>query len=356
MNVDIKLSICIPVYNNYELFRNCLNLAAQTSENNRKIVEIIVQDNHSDENIYNIVSKLRNTYKSINIKYFRNERNIGLANNFIKAVENSVGEYCWIIGADDFVLPNSVDKIVDVILNNKEIDFISLGFSTIYLNNLRSLYSNGDGQNFFDVNIILSESSYKKSNSTSGRLLFQQTLNPEINHTFHGSMMTCVFKKKIWDMFEITENISNEQFDSLASIYPHQYIFLKTMFNRNAYFLNENMISTGKGRRSWIDNSQISEILYIMYFKVNLELISLLKAENYPKKQIRIVRNFIGYSVGSKAAHFLGHYFINFKKYNYDLSKMMLFFILYYSFNIHFYRGLISSCIFNSKKLIKKMF
>ncbi len=85
------LSICIPTYNRATLLDQCLrSIVEQTHES--LDYEIIVSDNNSNDTTEEVVRK----YASItNLRYFKNEENIGAVRNILNLVgKYARGDYC----------------------------------------------------------------------------------------------------------------------------------------------------------------------------------------------------------------------------------------------------------------------
>ncbi len=75
--------------------------------------EIIVQDNNSTDNTYEVVSEFAKQYP--NIKYRKNTYNIGLSGNITKGIESADREYVWIIGDDDVFEFSNWNEVVRAI-------------------------------------------------------------------------------------------------------------------------------------------------------------------------------------------------------------------------------------------------
>lgn len=115
---DIKLSICIPVYNGEKYIG--YNLDVMISQINmhglHDKVEIIVSDNNSTDKTADVVHK-KMTNCNI-IKYYRNEKNLGYYNNMIKLLSYANGEYIHFMGDDDFYAEGSLIRILDKLNEN----------------------------------------------------------------------------------------------------------------------------------------------------------------------------------------------------------------------------------------------
>lgn len=109
-----KVSIIIPTYNRAAYLRQAIESAlAQDYED----LEVIVANNASTAE----TSKVIADYKSDNrFHYFRNNENIGMVNNWRKAVfEYSNGDYFLILSDDDYLLDNKyLTKAINLLKAN----------------------------------------------------------------------------------------------------------------------------------------------------------------------------------------------------------------------------------------------
>ncbi|MBX4200620.1 glycosyltransferase [Candidatus Parcubacteria bacterium] len=124
---SILLSIAIPTRSRAHYLRICLDhITAQFDDLQVKnSIEVVISDNDSQDNTRQVCEEY--VQKFPNIKYFRNEKNIGFDGNTIAAVTKSRGKYCWHIGDDDFIQNGALKFIVDF-LSKKEVAVLSIGF------------------------------------------------------------------------------------------------------------------------------------------------------------------------------------------------------------------------------------
>ena len=115
------LSICIPTYNRVNQLDNCLNsiLISKRNVDNFNF-EICVSDNNSEEDTESIIKKYN---KELKIKYNRNEKNLGFAINGIKSISMAEGEFSWMIGNDDLILPKTLSKLKNLLQDNLDKDY-----------------------------------------------------------------------------------------------------------------------------------------------------------------------------------------------------------------------------------------
>ncbi len=103
MNTPPLVSIVMTTYNGTEFLKAQLDsIIAQTYPN----IELIIVDDHSTDNTFEILKKYSNTYP--NIRLFRNDSNIGYIRNFEKGIILASGKYIALSDQDDVW---DVDKI-----------------------------------------------------------------------------------------------------------------------------------------------------------------------------------------------------------------------------------------------------
>ena len=111
-NKQSILTICIPTYNRAFYLNRCLNSVCNQIVNYDEI-ELIVANNCSTDNTDEIIEKY--AADGNNIKYINRTENIGPENNFADCFNLATGKYFWIIGDDDFLVSNSLDKILTIL-------------------------------------------------------------------------------------------------------------------------------------------------------------------------------------------------------------------------------------------------
>ena len=102
------LTIAIPTYNRSGFLAQLLEiLAPQLAGESR--VELIISDNASPDDTPEVVASFRE--KGLALIYRRNETNIGPDANFLQCFEQARGEYLWLFGDDDIILPGGIRNI-----------------------------------------------------------------------------------------------------------------------------------------------------------------------------------------------------------------------------------------------------
>jgi len=101
------LTIYIPTYKRDSL-DDCLNsIIYQTNSN----IEIIVSDNDQDGYARDIACKYNNYVSDYSIR----KQNIGCDGNCLHGITAGSGDYVWVIGDDDMLIPGAIDTIMPML-------------------------------------------------------------------------------------------------------------------------------------------------------------------------------------------------------------------------------------------------
>jgi abequosyltransferase len=115
------LTIGIPTFNRSRFLRELLESLAEAAGDPR--IEIIVSDNASDDDTPNVVSEF--VSRGYQIRYLRNERNLGADGNILSCYQEASGKYVWLIGDDDIVPAGTMKRILGLLVSG-EFDLIFL--------------------------------------------------------------------------------------------------------------------------------------------------------------------------------------------------------------------------------------
>jgi O-antigen biosynthesis protein len=111
------ISICIPTYNRAKDLNTCLNSIYSQIGNNHKW-EVVVCNNHSTDETEQVIINYKEVYD--NLKYYKNDTNIGGDKNILKVTEYANGEYFLWHGDDDFFIAGSLEELFNVAYKNKD--------------------------------------------------------------------------------------------------------------------------------------------------------------------------------------------------------------------------------------------
>ncbi len=123
MNNQYLLSICIPTYNRSCFLEESLNRIYAQRQILGDKVELVVSNNNSTDRTEEVIYQFID--KGLPIKYIKNRENIGPDGNIAQCFSMCTGRYAWILGDDDYLKPNTIQYILDVI-DGKEYGVIHL--------------------------------------------------------------------------------------------------------------------------------------------------------------------------------------------------------------------------------------
>lgn len=248
----MKISICIPTYNRANQLINCLQSIALNRNHSLVDYEVCISDNFSNDDTEEVVRSFEN---KIPIRYFKNESNIGRVRNYLRVVNLAKGDFIWLLGDDDLLLPGSLERLDRLISLNKNVDFF-------YINSfcLDSEYLSTFDTPFNTINLpknMVPFSSWRKD----GPLKFIDLVNPKISFDFLGGMFLSVFKREGW--LKNVHRLNVEAIDDLREFshydntFPHVKIFANAFANSNAYFHSNALTVNLSGVREWSNFSPL---------------------------------------------------------------------------------------------------
>ncbi|MBQ6200532.1 MAG: glycosyltransferase family 2 protein [Prevotella sp.] len=246
MEKQILLSICIPTYNRSKKLGRALAAWRKAFDYyKRDNVELIVSDNCStDETPLVIKDYLKIPY----FRYYRNSENIGFNNNMFLLVDQYArGEYCWVIGDDDYVDHDCLEILIPLLKGN--IKYISLNFRKY--GSVKDYVSDTEKRRLRPVAI------YRE-------LTFVDAIdkNSSIDNVLATLMTTSVFLRTCFLEFP-REIVSPNSSADFISTFPNSYIMLTQFGNSQATCINSPIFSIVEEKKEWTDKADL-------YFKVHL--------------------------------------------------------------------------------------
>lgn len=242
----MKISICIPTYNRAAHLTNCLQSIILNKVNSKIDYQVCISDNCSTDDTKDVV---RRAQANIDIKYYKNLRNLGRVKNYLNVVEMADGEFVWLIGDDDLLLPCALEELDDLINKHKNVDFF-------YVNSfhLTAEYVASFPQPFDTANLPKNMKPFS-SWPKSGEIRFMDLVNPKISFDFLGGMFLSVFRRSNWlqNINALNEAAVSDPrtFSHFDNTFPHVKIFSKAFSNSKAFFNAKPLGVCLTGAREW---------------------------------------------------------------------------------------------------------
>ncbi len=171
----------------------------------------------------------------------------------------AVGEFVWLIGDDDLLLPYTLDTLKILFEKNKRVDFFYINSFLLDTNYILSFPQP------FEISNLPNNMKKFSSHEKSQELNFFELINPKVSFDFLGGMFLSIFKRKMWS--ENVNILNNEAindtrvFSHFDNTFPHVKIFSKAFANSKAYFQLEPLSVCLSGAREWAQmNPLVSSI------------------------------------------------------------------------------------------------
>ncbi len=275
-----KLSICIPSYNRLDCLENCLESIKIAKKNNDLKFEVCISDNNPAGNAKKIVEKFNNDFT---IKYSVNNQNIGVGKNIFKSVDAAEGEYSWILGNDDMLVPYAFDILSQIFENYQDIDFFYINSYSV---NSKEILNNKN-YNFQEIQNKLE----KFSNINESKVVnFFDLVDHKVSWDFMLGIFLSIFKTKKWHKSKYKINIEkiNESdfYTNEYNTFPHLIIFADAFKNSKAYIQHIPLSINLIGEREWVSLFPLIEAVRIP------QLLDLYRRNGLPFKQYFFQKNY----------------------------------------------------------------
>ena len=124
--MSTEISVAMAAYNGEKyIIRQLESILDQT----RKVHEIVIFDDCSTDNTKAVIDKFICENKLQDIIDFRvNDKNLGYASNFMRAIDKSRGDYIFFCDQDDIWTENRVEKMLSVMEENPKIGLLGSEF------------------------------------------------------------------------------------------------------------------------------------------------------------------------------------------------------------------------------------
>ena len=277
------LSICIPTYNRVKQLDNCLNSILISKKNVDNFnFEICISDNNSDENTEEIIRKYD---RELKIKFNRNKKNLGFAINAIKTVSMAQGEFSWMIGNDDLILPETLLKLKNLLKNNLDKDYFfinSYHLNLIYLDQFPAPFDTKNLKygNMEKISIL----------KTNKQVSFWEVIDPKVSWEFLIGIFLNLFRTKKWlksidiiDQEKIKDTRVWSNFDNTCL---HPIIIANAFKNSKAYIYVDPLSINLIGGREWGSMYEFVEIIRIP------ELLDYYRTQGLSLKRYLYCKNF----------------------------------------------------------------
>lgn len=116
IGVSPLLSLCIPIYNRLSYLNRQLEKFLKEKDLFENQIQLIISDNCSEDDLKVCCEKYQQ--QGLNLRYHRNECNIGPDGNFEWCFRHADGKYVWLLGSDDIPINGILAQVVAYLSDN----------------------------------------------------------------------------------------------------------------------------------------------------------------------------------------------------------------------------------------------
>lgn len=131
-----KLSICISTYNRADWLAVSLKNWSRLYPEPFPEMEILVCDNASTDHTQEIVKPY---LERSDFCYHRNEHNVGMLGNLKETTHHANGEYVWILGDDDLLIPGAIERVMDALWLHSDVALVYLNYAFTRIDDARTI-------------------------------------------------------------------------------------------------------------------------------------------------------------------------------------------------------------------------
>jgi glycosyltransferase involved in cell wall biosynthesis len=233
------LSICVPTYNRAHRLRVMLQTVLPQVAEHADKVELWVSDNASSDQTPKVVEEARRLGP---LNYSRNETNLGLVSNVIKAAtELARGEFVWVPGDDDLLRPHALARVLKQLEANRHLDLLYLNFRHASYDKHWPEEAFGGYDGPFD-GVYNSE--------MSDRPLSHWHEMVRARNFMCCQIYVHVIRRNVWQDYW-RERPRQEDFSDARWSYPHAYMIAETVMNNPSYYVGDPVVTVFEGAQSW---------------------------------------------------------------------------------------------------------
>lgn len=126
-NDDILVSICVPTYNRPDYLKKSITVIKKAINFNwLSRIELIICDNSQDLKSKKICEDILKEWTG-SYTYKKNHQNLGMIGNWNECIDQSNGQYIYILHDDDFLHVKNFNSILDILNKNRDYNVFKFG-------------------------------------------------------------------------------------------------------------------------------------------------------------------------------------------------------------------------------------
>jgi len=182
------MTIAIPTFNRASYLQDTLaRLIEQVTQNMVQPIEILVADNASTDDTYEICQKYAYKYSNF-VRYIRHKQNIGFDKNLESLFQEALGKYVLIIGDDDYPLEGALRTLLNLLVSDKKAPSLTYSY--------HHLIDNETGEP-----VVLQEKFFIRPKDMLDEIINYPTGVEKMRHvdaTLNGGLTGTMFLRSAW--------------------------------------------------------------------------------------------------------------------------------------------------------------
>ncbi len=218
------LSVCITTYNRAEWLAASLKNWARLIPHPLGEVELLVCDNASTDHTAEVVKAYLNRE---DFSYRSNPRNVGMLGNLRETAHHARGQYIWIIGDDDLLMPGAVERVLQALHEHRDVALVYLNYAFTRIEDARTVK---DFDAFFRDATPIVPAEPDKTGPI--RAICAR------NENFFTAIYTLVFRRD-HALRAYTQDTSGRPFSTMLTCIPTTYYVLNHMMEEEGVWIGE---------------------------------------------------------------------------------------------------------------------
>ena len=239
-------------------------------------VEVWILDNASTDDTPALVEQALAAGK---IKYTRNEKDLGPARNITRGPASlATGEYAWVLGDHNLMLPGALRNVLTVLRRRPEIDVFYANFRCAIYPDQWPTQANGGFSGPFD---------YLGNAATEDKKLpeWENLLNRD--SAFCTQNYAHIVRRSVWREYWEGRELP-ESYETGMTTYPHTWMITDRLFGSPAYYIGHPAVTIFNGAQSWGDAATMARV----YFTGFPDLLRLFQSKGLSKTKLAAGRGF----------------------------------------------------------------
>lgn len=216
------LSICITTYNRADWLAVSLRNLARILPAPRDEIELLVCDNESTDHTSEVVKPF---LSRSDFRYHRNATNVGMLGNLRVTANHARGQYIWLLGDDDLLMPDAVERVLGAIRS-------APGVALLYLNYAYTRDANAKVVKDLDTFLASSTPVSPPAPDQSGPV---HRISTQSENFF--TAIYCLVFRRDHAVRAYSQNTAGRPFSSMLTCIPTTYYVLNHMMSEPGCWL-----------------------------------------------------------------------------------------------------------------------